>query len=237
VLFTVAMDGKRQHIGSVMEGQDIRIALIHPNKLFRECLSYYLSQAVTIGVVYTASQLEKTEEQLTLDRPDIIVLGFDVFNGYVNDQFVGNRALPSESKRLVIEVPETEEDVIYCIEKVGAHGYLHRGASSDDLLSHIRAIMNGETLCSPRIANLVFCRMSNLARRVEELGPVNGKCLTKREAEIAELIENGLSNKEIAVRLHVEVSTVKNHVHNILDKLKAHDRRSAVQHLKEQKVA
>jgi DNA-binding NarL/FixJ family response regulator len=225
------MDGKRQQTGSVMDGQDIRVTLIHPNKLFRECLSYYLSQAVSIAVVSTASALEATEEQLTLDRPDIIVIGFDVFHGYEI------KALRSESKTLVIEVPEREEDVIYCIEKVGAHGYLHEGASVNDLLSHIRAIMNGETLCSPRIASLVFCRMSNLARRVDQLGAVNGKCLTKRETEIAELIENGLSNKEIAVRLNVEVSTVKNHVHNILDKLQARDRRSAVQHLKEQKIA
>jgi two-component system nitrate/nitrite response regulator NarL len=227
------MDGKRQHSGSVMDGQKTRVALIHRNKLFRECLSFFLNQAVSTAVVYAAPALEETEQQqLTSERPDIIVMAFDVFHGFETDRFAGYRRLTSESKRLIIEVPETEEDVIYCIEKVGAHGYLHEGASVDDLLSHMRAIMNNETLCSPRIANLLFCRMSNLARRVEELRPVNGKCLTKREAEIAELIENGLSNKEIAVRLNVEVSTVKNHVHNLLDKLQAHDRRSAVQYLK-----
>lgn len=220
-----------------MDRQDIRVALIHPNQLFRDCLSYYLSQAVSTAVVYTASALEETESQLTLDRPDIIVIAFDVFHGHEIDRFVRSAAFTSESKTLVIEVPEAEEDVMYCIEKVGAHGYLHQGASINDLLSHMRALMNGETLCSPRIANLVFCRMSTLARRVEELAPANGKCLTKREAEIAELIEIGLSNKEIAGRLNVEVSTVKNHVHNILDKLQAHDRRSAVRYLKEHKVA
>jgi DNA-binding NarL/FixJ family response regulator len=51
------------------------------------------------------------------------------------------------------------------------------------------------------------------------------------------LIEDGLSNKEIATRLHIEVSTVKNHVHNILDKLQLHSRHSAVNYIKEQSLA
>jgi DNA-binding NarL/FixJ family response regulator len=57
--------------------------------------------------------------------------------------------------------------------------------------------------------------------------------LTRREQEILLAIEKGWSNKEIAVRLRIEVSTVKNHVHNILEKLELRDRRSAAQYVKE----
>jgi DNA-binding NarL/FixJ family response regulator len=141
-----------------------------------------------------------------------------------------------EFKTLVIEVPNTEEDILSSVEVGGASGYLLMDASIRDLIDNIMAITRGETLCSPRVASLAFCRMSRLARQISESGSVNAGHLTKREAEIVTLIEDGLSNKEIAVRLHVEVSTVKNHVHNILDKLQLHDRRSAVQCLKVQRL-
>lgn len=75
--------------------------------------------------------------------------------------------------------------------------------------------------------------MSLFARQEERVGMSNGIALTRRETEIVRLIEAGLSNKEIATQLHVEVSTVKNHVHNILDKLQLPDRYSVVKHVKE----
>jgi DNA-binding NarL/FixJ family response regulator len=215
-----------------MDNQDVRIALIHPNQLFRECLSCCLAQAVSITVVYTASAFEQTQEQLTLYKPDVLLVAFDLVHRHGIKDLVGNWALRFQTKTLVIDVPESEEDVLYCIEEIGAHGYLKIDASIDDLLGHARAIMRGETFCSPRIASLVFCRMSDLAQRVNGLGTVNREYLTKRETEIAILIEDGLSNKEIAVRLQIEVSTVKNHVHNLLDKLQLHDRRSAAKHVR-----
>ncbi len=116
------------------------------------------------------------------------------------------------------------------------NAYSSVDASLDDLLNNIHAVMRGETVCSPRIASLAFDRMAALSRRVSavKVSANNEACLTRREAEIAQLIDEGLSNKEIAVRLHIEVSTVKNHVHNILDKLHLHNRYSAVKYLKEQ---
>jgi DNA-binding NarL/FixJ family response regulator len=139
-------------------------------------------------------------------------------------------------RTIVIGVPDKEEDILACIERVGAAGYLLMDARLDDLLNNIHAVMRGEALGSSRTANLPFNRMSTLARRIDtgQAGTNNGTCLTRRETEIVSLIEVGLSNKEIAVRLNIEVSTVKNHVHNILDKFQLHDRYSAVKHVKEQ---
>jgi DNA-binding NarL/FixJ family response regulator len=92
--------------------------------------------------------------------------------------------------------------------------------------------MRDEALCSPRIASQAFSRIARLAHQVNESWSGQSPHLTCREMEIVKSIEEGLSNKEIAVRLHIEVSTVKNHVHNILDKLKLQDRRSAVRFVK-----
>lgn len=141
-------------------------------------------------------------------------------------------------RTIVIGVPDREEDILACIEGVGAAGYLLMDARLDDLLNNIHAVMRGETLCSSPGANLAFNCVTRPARRIDagQSGTGNGICLTRRETEIVSLIEAGLSNKEIAVRLDIEVSTVKNHVHNILDKLQLHDRYSAVKHIREQAI-
>lgn len=139
-------------------------------------------------------------------------------------------------KVIVVGVPNREEDILACIESEGAAGYLSVDSALSDLMDNIKAVMNGETLCSPRIASLAFDRVSELTRRIENNHAGDRTRLTRREAEIVSLIDAGLSNKEIAVRLSIEVSTVKNHVHNILDKLQLHNRYSAVKQIKEQGI-
>lgn len=136
-------------------------------------------------------------------------------------------------KIIVVGVPNREEDILACIESEGAAGYLSVDSTLADLMDNINAVMNGETLCSPRVASLAFDRVSALTRRIENGHAGDKTRLTRREAEIVSLIDVGLSNKDIAARLHIEVSTVKNHVHNILDKLKQHDRQSVVRYVKE----
>lgn len=217
-----------------MECTDIRIAILHSNQLFRESLSCCLAQVESISVTHTASRLEETGEVLRSHKPDLLILEFGLFRGEGADKAASICALSSEVKTLVIEVPDTESDILYCIETGGASGYLLHNASVGDLVDNIKAVMRGETLCSPRIASLTFCRMSRLAHQRGNVRAANGIGLTRREAEIVALIENGLSNKDIAVRLQIEVSTVKNHVHNILDKLQLPDRHSAVEYVKEQ---
>ena len=217
-----------------MERQIIRIAILHSNQLFRESLGCCLAQVESISVTHTASRLEETGEVLRSHKPDLLILEFGLFRREGVDHSARMCALSSDVKTLVIEVPDTESDILYCIETGGASGYLLHNASVGDLVNNIKAIVRGETLCSPRIASLTFCRMSRLAHQRGNARVANGIGLTRRESEIVALIENGLSNKDIAVRLHIEVSTVKNHVHSILDKLQLHDRHSAVEYVKEQ---
>lgn len=219
-----------------MERQIIRIALLHSNPLLRESLGCCLAQVESISVSHTTSRLEETEELLRSQRPDLLILEF----GLVRREGVDNAArictLSSDVKTLVIDVPDIESDILYCIEAGGVSGYLLRNASLGDLVNNINAIVQGETICSPRIASLTFCRMSRLAHHTGKVRATNGIGLTRRESEIMALIENGLSNKDIAIRLQIGVSTVKNHVHNILDKLQMHDRHSAVAYVKEQSL-
>jgi two-component system, NarL family, nitrate/nitrite response regulator NarL len=100
--------------------------------------------------------------------------------------------------------------------QAGITGFVPRDASTEDLFAAIERASRGEFLCSPRIAATLFRHLATLAS-VPHPAPAAGT-LTDREREILRCIDEGITNKEIARRLCIEVSTVKNHVHNILDK-------------------
>jgi two-component system nitrate/nitrite response regulator NarL len=125
---------------------------------------------------------------------------------------------------IALAVSETEDHIV-AWAKAGVSGYVACDASAGELVTTITAVARGEAPCSPRMAAWLLKEVAALASApdVEEAD----NRLTRREREIVELIERGLSNKEIARDLHIALSTVKNHVHNILDKLQV-SRRSHV---------
>jgi DNA-binding NarL/FixJ family response regulator len=130
---------------------------------------------------------------------------------------------------IALSVEETDEELIACAE-AGVAGFVRRDAAFDELTTTISSVVRGELPCSPQTAAILLRRIAQLAaerRRVT----VTAR-LTPREREIVRLIDDGLSNKEIAGRLHIELATVKNHVHNILEKLQVHGRLEAAAHLR-----
>ena len=219
-----------------MQPEVIRIAIVHSDRLYRDSLTHCLGQFDQLSIVACVGSLHGEWPVMLACDPNLLIVQFGIMHR--DGVPSGLRAAISSIKRIVIGVPDSDEDILSCIEVEGAAGYVLMDASLDDLLQNIRAVMRGESLCSPRIAGLAFGRMSALARENEVKANSNyDTCLTRREAEIVRLIDEGLSNKEIANRLHIEVSTVKNHVHNILDKLHLHNRYSAAKYLKEQTTA
>jgi DNA-binding NarL/FixJ family response regulator len=100
-----------------------------------------------------------------------------------------------------------------------------RDGTVDDLVATIESASRGELRCSAKIAAALLRRVADLATE-RDISKTNAR-LTRREQENACLVEEGLSNKEIAARLFIEVATVKNHVHNILEKLQVRTRGEA----------
>jgi DNA-binding NarL/FixJ family response regulator len=131
-------------------------------------------------------------------------------------------AIP-EVKVVAFAVPETESDIIACAE-AGVAACVTREASFGELVATIERVGSGESLCSPQVAAVLLRRVATLAaaRSVEP-----ASALTGREREILDLIDEGLSNKQIAQRLCIELPTVKNHVHNLLEKLDVQSRYEA----------
>ncbi len=113
---------------------------------------------------------------------------------------------------------ELESDVIACIE-AGASGLVPRGTSLEALIDSLVAVAQGKAICSPEVIGLLFSRLRGHAEYRDGGGSGGLIRLTPRELEILELIDGGSSNKEIAKALGIRLQTVKNHVHNVLEKL------------------
>jgi DNA-binding NarL/FixJ family response regulator len=126
---------------------------------------------------------------------------------------------------VALSAPESEREGVACAE-AGVAGYVARDASIQDLVAAVTSAARGEVVCPPSIAASL---MRELARRAAGLPAMGtGARLTPRERQVIELIDRGLSNKEIARTLHIALSTVKNHVHNILEKCQVGRRMEAV---------
>jgi two-component system nitrate/nitrite response regulator NarL len=125
-------------------------------------------------------------------------------------------AAAPEAKIVVTGVPEDEGGVVRLVE-AGIAGYATADQPLTDVAAAVVSAADGELPCSPRVSAALAQRVAALSAAQRH---VNGRTtLTAREREIAELIGDGLSNKQIARRLSIELATVKNHVHNILRKL------------------
>lgn len=127
-------------------------------------------------------------------------------------------ALPG-ARLLALGVHESGVDVLAYIE-AGAVGYVPSDASINDLEYRIRRAARDEPVASPQVIATLMRRVASLAAEGEH----DLRTLTSREHDVIRLIERGLSNREIAEELSIEITTVKNHVHRILEKLSLHRR-------------
>jgi DNA-binding NarL/FixJ family response regulator len=132
-----------------------------------------------------------------------------------------------EAQVMILGLKSEDESVLEFIE-AGAAAYLLQSASPAQLIEALRFLRDGQVHSSPRIAAAVVERIAALEKD-RKVSPVPQDCepLTARELEILALMARGLRNKEIAHSLHITVQTVKNHVHNVLEKLRVHRRRDA----------
>src|SRR5262245_26085623 len=175
-----------------------------------------------MDVAATASGVDEAVRALREHEPDVVLIDMAIpDNTWVVRALVA--AVPG-TRVVALAVPEVEREVLACAE-AGVAGYVTRDGSLEDVVAAVESAARGELLCSPRMAATLFQRVATLA--LERSPESIESRLTTRELEILDLIDQGLSNKEIARRLTIELSTVKNHVHNILEKLNVSRRSEA----------
>ena len=209
----------------------MQLMIAHPNRAYASALASALAKADPHNMIYLAdsgSALAIEQETFRLS-PDLLVVAHGPENLGCE---VLRRVLLTrpDAQVAVIDVPEDEQRILQVIE-LGAAGFETRGAPLSRLTANLAAIERGETLCTPRVTRLLFERLA-VARRCQRSATSDPVHLTRREMEIVRLIEQGCANKEIARMLNIQLQTVKNHVHNILQKLNVPGRREAVRLLK-----
>ena len=139
----------------------------------------------------------------------------------------------SSLKVLVLGLSEEDKHNTLRYIEAGAAGYIRRDSSLKEFLECIRLAQRGEAQVSTKIAGAMMQRLSNLARMfsaVEQKMHKDAR-LTSRELQVLQFVGEGLTNQEIASRLVLEVGTVKNHVHSILEKLNVSNRDEAASYL------
>lgn len=211
---------------------EISLFIVHPDRLACETLSAALAQHQDLVVLDTSDGHDGTVliERAHALNPDVVLLHFAIARRHGPEGFADINAAATETRVLVTGIPNRDSDILEMIE-AGAAGYETRESSLQNLVHNIRALKGGQTMCSPRIASKLFARISGRPLTYNGTRLRRGESrLTRRQLQILVLVEAGLANKEIARRLSLEVQTVKNHVHNILQKLKVRRRTEAARY-------
>lgn len=134
-------------------------------------------------------------------------------------------AAANPARVIAYAVSGRDDEVVACAA-AGISGYVLYDEPQAELMKAVVAVAHGDIWCPPRVAAALMRRMGPGVTTPDMLAGTGR--LTVREREILALIDDGLSNKEIARKLSIEVRTVKNHVHNLLEKLRVHRRGEAV---------
>jgi|HubBroStandDraft_6_1064221.scaffolds.fasta_scaffold04416_5 DNA-binding NarL/FixJ family response regulator len=208
------------------------IIIVSDTRLYREGLALSLARVdrvVVVGVADTvASALACIEEK----NPDVALLDFAMHDALALPHAIATARM--RVKVVAFSVADTEDEVCECAE-AGIAGYVARNGSKEDLITAVENAVRGEVHCSPRVAASLFRRLAAHVQTTRQRPPK--AALTSREQDIVALIDRGLSNKEIARQLKISLPTVKNHVHNILDKLQVRRRGAAAALLREAALA
>lgn len=215
--------------------ESIRIFVVDDFRLLREGLVSLLAEQKDITVIGAAANGSQVLEKILELRPEVALINIGLPG---KEGLAVTQALRREApmvKVLIFGMPDLTDNIMQCIE-AGAAGYVLKEASFDHLADTIRALHRGESFCSPRLAASLFSRIAEMASEHLARLPQSTLKLTARELDVINEVAQGMSNKEIAKRLRIEPQTVKNHIHNILDKLQLHSRLEAVHYARERNL-
>jgi DNA-binding NarL/FixJ family response regulator len=191
-------------------------------RFYREGLADLFDREEGFSVAATAAAAAQALTLIRDLKPDIALIATDLETGPTLVHEIA--ASRPETRVVVIGIADDHPDVMPLAE-AGVAGYVTSDASAAEVITVVRGVAHGEAPCSPRIAAALLERVATLAR--ERGNRATTAPLTARELEIVALIDLGKSNKEIATDLSIEVTTVKNHVHHILEKLNVERRGQA----------
>jgi two-component system, NarL family, nitrate/nitrite response regulator NarL len=205
----------------------VQLLVVHEARIFCRVITAALRQESDIRVVGSATTAEEVMSQIHLCNT-VLICATLPDNGALSLTKNIRQTNPAV-KILIMGLPRSEEAILQHIE-AGADGYVLQDDSMHELLRNIQAIQRGEALASPQVVAALMARLASLAELQSTSGPdaTRLEALTPREREVLALLGQGYSNQDVSDKLTIELGTVKNHVHNILQKLGVNNRWEAI---------
>lgn len=208
-----------------MNGQVVRILVVDDHKLFREGLAALLNAADGTAVVGEAGTGAEALAQAKALTPDVVLM--DIQMADMNGIEATRRILADQPDVGVIMLTMLEDDdSLFAAMRAGARGYILKGADREEVLRTVAAVAEGQALFGPAVAGRLTTFFQKGGQVETAVLPFPD--LTDREREVLNLIAQGLSNSDIAARLHISGKTVSNYISNIFNKLQAADRAQAI---------
>ena len=212
--------------------EQIRILAVDDTALFRTSITELIDKQDGLTVVGEAENGLEAVEKANALKPDLVIMDIEmpVMDGVeatrlIREQLPGVRVV-------MLTVSESDEHLFDAI-RFGAQGYLLKDLRPAELFDLIRAVMRDEAALSPAIAGRLLGQIRDGAMAAPHMPDAQPEtpALTPRELEVLRLVADGLSNKEIATTLFITEGTVKNHVHNALEKLQLENRTQAAAYI------
>ena len=202
----------------------VRVFVASDVRVYREAIARLISTEDSLKLVGAAAMAESASRLRDGARPDVVLVDAIQRADLVLAREISSAA--GDAYVVALVAPEREDLLGW--PSAGVSGLLSWEASQQELVESLGRAARGGSPCSPDVAEALLRRVRENPRGDFAFGG----SLTEREAQVAELVADGLSNKAIASRLSIELATVKNHVHSILEKLRVHSRGEAAAKLR-----
>jgi len=200
----------------------IRVAIVDDHPVFREGLRRVLERVPDFVVLWESGTVDGLLEKLEQDPVDVVLV--DLYLGDNENSLAAARAARERYSDLCVIVVSAslDWDAVTASRQAGANGYLPKDLPIEDMVAAIRA------LADPNLGRLAFADRVGTERSHKGARWVNQAGLTRRERQVLFEMVGGYSNREIAARLGVSVTTVNKHVHQVLSKLKVKTRAQVI---------
>jgi len=200
----------------------ITLAIVEDLDEVRDGLKNFISLSSDFKILDTFKTAEEAMYDIPKLRPDIVIMDINLpgMNGIECIRQIKNKTPGTQF--MMFTVYENDEKVFEAL-KAGASGYLLKNTGLVQLIESLKELHNGGSPMSANIARKLVTLFRNEQKEVSNL-----EILSSRENEILQLLTKGLLYKEIADQLGISVSTVRQHIHHIYEKLHVQNRTEAI---------